>query len=88
MIAEPNQVALLACYVLAVYAIWHLVDCNQPVAQINAVWPMAAAAIASCALVAVIPTGLAYLFVEQSSRPAVPLAEAALRTARCIPPRS
>lgn len=77
MIVEPNQVTLLACYVLAGYGIWHLLSAGSARAVAKDVGPVVATAAASCLLLAIVPIALTWLFVEQSNRPAMPLALAA-----------
>ena len=78
MIVEPNQIALLAGYVLIAFAIATIVQCHTP-------WPAAlrrhlaplGSTAAAALLVASVPVILAYLFVEESNRPVVAFAEAA-----------
>ena len=77
MIVEPDQVAMLGCYLLAGFAIDRLLHLRaQQVPLRDAVLPMGAAGIFAF-LVAALPLALAYLFVSSSERAAIPLAEAA-----------
>jgi hypothetical protein len=77
MIAEPDQVALLACYVLAAYALGHwLLSGNARRALAASIRPLGAAALVGMAIAA-IPLLVTYLFLESSNRPEVTIAEAA-----------
>lgn len=76
MVVEPDQVALLGCYLLAGYGVAHLLRQSDP---LRAVWSHLPALLATglaCALLAAGPIVLTYLFVEGSDRPDVPLIEA------------
>ena len=76
MLAEPDQVAFLGCYVLAGYAAGHwLLGADRPLALKRSLRPFGA-----CALVATVIAGLplllTYLFLEVSNCPGVALSEA------------
>jgi hypothetical protein len=77
MIVEPDQVALLACYVLAAYAVGHWLLSGEPSGALRAsIKPLACAALVVVA-VAAIPLLVTYLFLEVSNRPEVTMDEAA-----------
>jgi hypothetical protein len=76
MVVEPNQVALLADYVLAAFVITTIWRDRSPLrAPRRLVGPIGAAA-GVALLVASVPIILTYLFVEDSNRPAIAIAEA------------
>jgi hypothetical protein len=76
MVAAPNQVAMLACYVLAgfVLAHWAMSE-DRRLALRRSVWPLGCAAVVGAAVVAV-PLLMTYLFLATSNRPAMDLSEA------------
>lgn len=77
MLAEPNQVALLAIYLLAAYVAAHVLSSAAPRRELRAVLlPLGATAVTAIVLSAV-PVLLTYLFVASSSRAEIPLTEAA-----------
>ena len=77
MLVEPNQVALLAAYVLAGWIPAHvMMEASPRDAATRLVPTLGLAAVTAAAFVS-IPLLLAYLFVESSSRPEVAFAEAA-----------
>lgn len=76
-VVEPNQVALLGAYLLALYVIWHVA--SQPNVRAQArklALPLAVAGAVAIAL-SIIPLSMTYLFVESTTRAQVPFAEAA-----------
>lgn len=76
MLIEPNQVALLGCYVLVLIVLVKLFEATRQNRLANVVWGSlltAAIALVICA----IPLALTYLFLLQSNRPSVSIAEAA-----------
>ena len=77
MIVEPDQVAFLACYLLAfVVALrWILAPSPRRTARAD-IMPLLVAAVAMV-LLAAIPLALTYTFLSVSNRPAIPFAEAA-----------
>ena len=76
MLAEADQVALLACYLLAGYvAAFLLLSDNPRVAIRDSLKPLGAGAVAGLVVVAV-PLLLTVLFVEDSNRPVISLADA------------
>ncbi len=77
MVAQPDQVALLACYLLAVVvaADWLTDPAPARVARSD-VAPLAAAAVTAL-VVAVLPVALTYVFLAGSNRPSIAFAEAA-----------
>lgn len=77
MLAEPNQVALLACYLMGLVIVvsWAL-EASAIQAIRRDLVPLAAAA-AVVILVAILPVGLTYVFLAGSNRPEIELAEAA-----------
>jgi hypothetical protein len=78
MMAEPNQVALLGCYVLAGVVGGHFWrNADRAGAWRGSVKPLACATAAGLILV-VVPLVLCYLYVESSNRPVIEFAEAAL----------
>jgi hypothetical protein len=77
MVVEPDQVALLACYVLAAYAAGHWLLSRDPKRALRAsMAPLACAALVAVAI-ATIPLLVTYLFLEVSNRPEVTMGEAA-----------
>lgn len=77
MLAEPDQVALLACYLLAIVvaADW-LSSPSLARAVRRDVAPLSAAAITTV-LIAALPLALTYVFLAGSNRPSIEFAEAA-----------
>ena len=76
MVVEPDQVALLGCYLLAGYGLAHLLRQADPWQALRSHLPAMLATGLACALLAAGPIVLTYLFVEGSNRPDVPLLEA------------
>jgi hypothetical protein len=77
MVAEPNQVALLGCYVLAGIGIGHaLMSPDAGRAVRDSFKPLLCSAVAAGAIAAV-PILTTYLFLEVSNRPEMAFAEAA-----------
>ena len=76
MIVEPDQVALLGCYILAGYVIAQVAGDLDPLHALRTMLPVLAVAGIACVLLAAGPVILTYLFVEGSNRPDVPLIEA------------
>jgi hypothetical protein len=77
MVVEPDQVALLGCYVLAAYGVSHwLLSSDRKRALISSLKPLACAAVIGIA-VAAIPLLVTYLFLEASNRPEIEFSEAA-----------
>lgn len=77
MLAEPDQVALLACYLLAVVVATDWLSSRSPVrAARRDLAPLAAAALTTV-LIAAIPLALTYVFLAGSNRPSIAFAEAA-----------
>ena len=76
MLAEPDQVALLAVYVLAGYVVAHVVQSGAPLATARRLLPAMAAGAAVCIVVTALPLLLTYLFVAGSTRPVITLGEA------------
>ena len=77
MIMEPNQIALLAGYILAAFAIATIAQDAAPLIAMRRLARPIGAAMGAALLVASVPLILAYLFVEDSNRPAIAYAEAA-----------
>ena len=77
MLVEPDQVALLGLYALAVICLSHLWYSKNPVQELFALMPSFFAAAAVCIAVAAIPIAMTYFFLQQSNRPVISLAEAA-----------
>ena len=77
MIVEPNQIALLAGYVLVAFATATIVRDHAPALAIRRFLAPLGSATGTALLVASVPVILTYLFVEQSNRPAIAFAEAA-----------
>jgi hypothetical protein len=73
MIVEPNQLALLAGYILVALAITRLLLDFSPRRLLVPIGSVIGVAL----LVAFVPVVLAYLFVEASNRPAIAFSEAA-----------
>ena len=77
MIVEPDQVALLACYVLAAHVLGHwLLSRDRTRALKASLKPLACAVLVSVAIAAV-PLLVTYLFLEASNRPDMAFNEAA-----------
>ena len=76
MLVDPNQVALLGLYALVLIALSQLAQTGRrmPISEVLR-GPLLAAAIAL--VISVIPVLLTYLFLLQSNRPSITLAEAA-----------
>jgi hypothetical protein len=76
MIVEPNQVALLACYILAGFVAARMIEAGASWrAQRRLAAPVGSAA-AAAVLLASVPILLTYLFVEDSVRPIIPFGTA------------
>jgi SAM-dependent methyltransferase len=76
MLAKPDQVAFLACYVLLGYWINHcLLSADRARALRNSIRPVLPCAVAA-AMVSALPLLLTYLFIEASNRPQIALGEA------------
>ncbi len=76
MLAEPNQVALLACYVLGAIVLGHWLIGPNPAARLRASTLPLACTAAVAALIAAIPLLMTFLYVETSNRPVVAFSEA------------
>ena len=77
MTVEPNQVALLGCYVLLGYWLNHcLVSADRGLALRKSVLAVVPCGVVA-AVVAALPLLLTYLFLEFSNRPEIALSEAA-----------
>jgi hypothetical protein len=77
MIVEPNQVALLAGYVLIGFVISRILQDQSPFASLRRLMaPLSSAGIIAL-MVALVPVILTYLFIEESNRPAIGFDEAA-----------
>ncbi len=76
MLVEPNQVALLAAYVLAGYVLAQVVMNASPRAEAMRLVPTLCSAAASATAIVAVPLLLTYLFVESSSRSSIAFAEA------------
>jgi hypothetical protein len=77
MIVEPNQVALLAAYVLAGFVAARMLERGTPRPALRRLAAPVGAAAAVAVLLASVPILLTYLFVEDSVRPVIPFAQAA-----------
>jgi len=76
MLAEPDQVALLACYVLAAYVVGTWLLSGDPKRALGAsIKPLACAGLVAIAIAA-IPLLVTYLFLEASNRPEITISEA------------
>ena len=78
MVAEPDQVALLACYALAAFAIHEILSSPDWKNGIRTAAPRLALASAVCVTLAFMPLLFTILFAESSNRPQVHLSEALL----------
>ncbi len=78
MVAEPDQVALLACYALAAFAIHEILSHPDWKNGIKTVAPRLALASAVCVALAFMPLLFTILFAEASNRPQIHLSEALL----------
>jgi hypothetical protein len=78
MIVEPNQVALLAAYILLAFIIASILRDRSPLLAIRRAGAPVGSAVAIALMVASVPVVLTYLFVEESNRPAIAL-DAAVR---------
>jgi len=77
MVVKPDQVAFLAGYVLIAFAGFEILRGGSPVRSLREFAPLLVSAGAAAIVVAAAPLILAYLFVEQSSRPGIAFVEAA-----------
>ncbi|MBX9588656.1 MAG: YfhO family protein [Hyphomonadaceae bacterium] len=76
MVIEPNQVALLGCYVLAGYCVAHwLLSCDVLAAVRRSLAPLAAGALVTTSM-ALLPLLSIYLFLDASNRPSIAFSEA------------
>ncbi len=76
VLVEPNQVALLGAYMLALQALWHLLTRANVIAELRRLaLPMTVAGVVTIAL-AGIPLLLIFLFVEATTRAEIPFEEA------------
>lgn len=76
MVAAPDQVAMLGCYVLAGFVLAHWATSgDRRLALRRSAWPLGCAALVGAAVVAV-PLLLTYLFLAASNRPEMGLSEA------------
>jgi hypothetical protein len=76
MIAEPDQVALLGCYVLAGFVIHAWASANLPWMAVRETLPALAAAATVCIALAIFPLLFTLLFAEASNRATISLSEA------------
>lgn len=77
VLVEPNQVALLGAYMLALHALWHVLTNGDRHGQIRRLFaPMSIAGFVAVAL-AIIPLLLTYLFVETTTRAEISFEDAA-----------
>ena len=77
MVVEPNQVALLGCYVLAGYCASHWLLAAEPRLSLRrSLRPLACGAVVGISFAA-LPVLLTYLFLHVSNRPEIALSEAA-----------
>jgi hypothetical protein len=77
MLAEPDQVALLACYLLAIVLLTDWLSRPSPLLAIRGDLPPMLVAAAVTLAVAALPVLLTYVFLAGSNRPFVDFAEAA-----------
>lgn len=77
MLAEPDQVAMLACYLLAIVVAADWLTSPSPVKRLQRDLVPLAATAGVAFLVAALPLALTYLFVAGSNRPRIEFAEAA-----------
>ncbi|HWB45601.1 MAG TPA: hypothetical protein VG900_09195 [Hyphomicrobiaceae bacterium] len=77
MLMEPDQVALLACYVLAGIFAGHILLAPDPRAALRCSGKPLIAAVLAAAAVASVPLLMTYLFIEDSNRPQITFSEAA-----------
>jgi hypothetical protein len=76
MVVEPDQVALLACYVLAGFVVADVGAAREPRARLIALLPALTAASITGAILIAGPLIMVYLFVQDSSRADIPFATA------------
>jgi hypothetical protein len=76
MIVEPNQIALLACYILAAYIAAEVLRGGNGWRAVRRLAIPVGATGAVAALLASLPLLMAYVFVEESTRPVVSFAQA------------
>jgi hypothetical protein len=76
MIVEPNQVALLAGYVLIAFVITRILQDPSPLLALRRLMAPVSSAGIIALMVASVPVILTYLFVEDSNRPVIALNEA------------
>ena len=78
MVVEPDQIAMLGCYLLAGYCAAHFLRQENRWHALYRLLPTFSVASASAIVLSIVPIVLTYLFVEGSNRPSVPLEEAGL----------
>ncbi|HEY8580975.1 MAG TPA: hypothetical protein VIL72_13880, partial [Beijerinckiaceae bacterium] len=76
MIVEPDQVALLGAYALALHVVWRVLAADAPFAEARRLAAPVAIGGAVCASIAGAPLLMTWLFVEATTRSAIPFAEA------------
>ena len=76
MVAEPDQVALIGCYLLAGYVVAMVLAAPDPRCAFRESLPALGAAAATGLAIVALPLLWAALFVSESSRAAIPFAEA------------
>lgn len=76
MMAEPDQVALLAAYILVAYVVAHIVRQPRPLLNARHLAPVLISGAIAGIFVAALPLALTYLFVAETSRPQIDLVEA------------
>ncbi len=77
MLIEPDQVALLASYILAGFVAADIIQSNTPIKRLSTLVPALASAASVCIALVAVPLVLTYFFVETSSRAAIPFSAVA-----------
>lgn len=77
MLVEPNQMGLLGAYALAIVYVGHLLSAGSISDEICATRYVAGAAAVAAIAFAAVPVALTHLFLQQSNRPVIDIAEAA-----------
>jgi hypothetical protein len=77
MVAEPDQVAMLACYLIVLVLVTDWLASPKPLVEFQSSLPSILAAAAVALLVAAVPVLLTYVFLTDSNRPVIEFAEAA-----------
>lgn len=76
MVVEPDQIALLGGYMLALHVIIHILSQPAALSNLKVLVPYLFVSAAVCLLIASIPLVLTYLFVSDTTRAVIPFEDA------------